>query len=491
VSAADQVERELKLGAWPEFVLPDLAGLDAEAEPGEPTRQDLDAVYYDTPDLRLLRRGVTLRFRRGEPPADVWTVKLPSDGAAQGLARREITMTGSRDRLPREFADVTRAWAFGRTLRPVARMHTLRVSVPLLDARGALQAVLADDAVTVSRGRRVLARFRELEVELAAGAPHELLSAVGERLHSAGAEKVQQIPKLTRALGREALEPWELAPPELGQKASLAAAAHAFFTKQLACLVDVHALVTLAVPGSAATAQAAVASLQAGLHAYAVLIATELSRVSVDSLAWLGDGLSAAAELDALADLVAAEPAAPLAVTVRERELLAARVEASHDRVRRRLARSLRERRYTALLDSLRLLATAPVSDDGPGGRRLSAAGPKFVRGCWRQIRDEAQPDAAALRRVEAALELVAPVSADAAATLEQLQAVRTATANAALADALARRLRVLSRDADAPVVWAAGVLAGEQAVRAHAQREQAEILWEQLARKGSWSWAE
>ncbi|MFB8242316.1 CYTH domain-containing protein [Kitasatospora purpeofusca] len=38
--------------------------------------QDLDALYYDTPDLRLLRRGITLRRRSGGGDAG-WHVKLP------------------------------------------------------------------------------------------------------------------------------------------------------------------------------------------------------------------------------------------------------------------------------------------------------------------------------------------------------------------------------------------------------------------------------
>src|SRR2546421_12521038 len=79
MSASDQLERELKLGAWPEFALPDLADASDGLTTSAPTRQELDAVYFDSPQLDLIRRGVTLRFRRGEPPGDVWTVKLPSD----------------------------------------------------------------------------------------------------------------------------------------------------------------------------------------------------------------------------------------------------------------------------------------------------------------------------------------------------------------------------------------------------------------------------
>ena len=38
--------------------------------------QTLRAVYYDSPDLRLARDGITLRHRSGDGPAR-WTLKLP------------------------------------------------------------------------------------------------------------------------------------------------------------------------------------------------------------------------------------------------------------------------------------------------------------------------------------------------------------------------------------------------------------------------------
>ena len=59
-------EREAKLGAGPAFVLPDLDGvIDGVTATALPQR-NLDAVYYDTPDLRLARRGITVRHRTGE-----------------------------------------------------------------------------------------------------------------------------------------------------------------------------------------------------------------------------------------------------------------------------------------------------------------------------------------------------------------------------------------------------------------------------------------
>jgi len=66
MSRRGRIERELKLGVWPGFVLPDLGEVVEGAAMGTSEEHRLEAVYFDTPDLRLLRRGVTVRFRRGE-----------------------------------------------------------------------------------------------------------------------------------------------------------------------------------------------------------------------------------------------------------------------------------------------------------------------------------------------------------------------------------------------------------------------------------------
>ncbi|MBA3956743.1 MAG: CYTH domain-containing protein, partial [Acidimicrobiia bacterium] len=88
---SDHLEREVKLGVWPGFRLPALDGvLDGlAAVAGADAR--LEANYFDTPDLRLARAGVTLRRRSGEG----WTLKLPTgEGTSEMLSRRELTAGG-------------------------------------------------------------------------------------------------------------------------------------------------------------------------------------------------------------------------------------------------------------------------------------------------------------------------------------------------------------------------------------------------------------
>ena len=65
--------------------LPRWAGLAGVVDLVGPEEQTLEAVYYDTEDLRLAQAGVTLRRRRGGDDAG-WHLKLPVGGDGQGTA---------------------------------------------------------------------------------------------------------------------------------------------------------------------------------------------------------------------------------------------------------------------------------------------------------------------------------------------------------------------------------------------------------------------
>ena len=78
------LERELKLNVPADFRLPDLSCGDLDAIAG--ARRYLDAVYFDTADLRLARWGCSLRHRTDEG----WTVKLPPADDRDLQQRREV-----------------------------------------------------------------------------------------------------------------------------------------------------------------------------------------------------------------------------------------------------------------------------------------------------------------------------------------------------------------------------------------------------------------
>ena len=69
-------ETETKYDAPAGAALPRLDGLPQVAGTSGPDEEQLEAEYYDTDDLRLIRAGITLRRRRGGDDAG-WHLKLP------------------------------------------------------------------------------------------------------------------------------------------------------------------------------------------------------------------------------------------------------------------------------------------------------------------------------------------------------------------------------------------------------------------------------
>src|SRR5215813_10688553 len=83
-------ETETKYETTADAVLPPLEGLPGVAAIRGPQEQQLDAEYYDTEDLRLLRAGITLRRRTGGSDAG-WHLKLPAGSQAR-FSREEIRL---------------------------------------------------------------------------------------------------------------------------------------------------------------------------------------------------------------------------------------------------------------------------------------------------------------------------------------------------------------------------------------------------------------
>src|SRR6202171_4885372 len=211
------LEREVKLGAGPAFHLPDLSGVVEGVAVGPQEAVRLETVYYDTPDLRLARWGVSLRHRAGEG----WTLKLPPRAPAAGqpagqlLERDRLTFQGGAKKPPEAAVAIVRAYVRKAELVPVARLSTLRRRVRLVDAAGVRVAEGVDGEVSGRDGRRVAPRFREIEVEVAPqqnGAAGGIIDPLVMRLRGAGAGAPDPTPKHIRALGPRATEPPEVAP---------------------------------------------------------------------------------------------------------------------------------------------------------------------------------------------------------------------------------------------------------------------------------------
>ena len=216
-------ELEAKLIASDELRLPDLGGLIKGATAVRLPGRHLEAIYFDTADLRLARNGITLRYRSGEdgPP---WTVKLPEGSSHAALRRREVSLDGASGPVPPQVADLVRAYARSRPLVPVAGLQTDRTPIEIRDPDGRPLAEITDDRVTVydEHGQRT-GGFREIEVEVRAEgrAGGRLLRAAVGRLRAAGCRAEPPVPKVIRVLGPRASGPPDVVVPRIGADATV------------------------------------------------------------------------------------------------------------------------------------------------------------------------------------------------------------------------------------------------------------------------------
>ncbi|MEU7364419.1 CYTH and CHAD domain-containing protein [Streptomyces hygroscopicus] len=176
--------------------LPDLAGVAGVAGVTDQGVVTLDATYYDTPGRRLAADGITLRRRTGGDEG--WHLKLPVGPDARDEIRAPLS-----DALPAGLAGLVRSRTRGAELSPLVHLLSERTVRRLVDADGALLAVLSADRVTARRlapepGEPV--RWTEVEVELAPGGDPALLDALEPRLTGAGLRRSATPSKLARAL---------------------------------------------------------------------------------------------------------------------------------------------------------------------------------------------------------------------------------------------------------------------------------------------------
>ena len=130
--------------------------------------------YYDTSDLRLAAHHVSLRFRDGEG----WTVKLEVQRRGHAVFRAKHVVRVGGERTPRIGARAGCRVSSRCTAPEVARVRTIRNAAPVLNESGAQVAEIVDDRVSVMDGEAQIAAFHEVEVELANGAPDDLLDRI-------------------------------------------------------------------------------------------------------------------------------------------------------------------------------------------------------------------------------------------------------------------------------------------------------------------------
>ncbi|MBB3086315.1 CYTH and CHAD domain-containing protein [Geodermatophilus sabuli] len=410
----EHLEIERKFEAEESFALPDLAGVGEVASMGEPQTHELEATYYDTADLRLLRSRVTLRRRTGGPDAG-WHVKLPAGAGA----RRELHQPLGR--ASRTVPKAVLAPVLGQlgtaAPAPVATLSTRRVVHPLLDGEGRVLAEVAEDVVhgtalaAVPGEPATVTIWREVEVELVDG-DAALLDAVTERLVDAGARVSASPSKVGRVLDGRLPAP-ATAPGAgadggpagngkkgkrrekkggAGAKADPASGAGAVVVAALAGQLTALRAADLAVrtgqEDGVHDVRVACRRLRSILAAFRPVLDREQTDPLREELRWVGEQLSGARDgevaLAHLRALVAEQPPelvlGPVAARLQQTAV------SDHEAGARAVTRALADRRYLRLLDALdALLADPPLT--AAAGDPAPAVVADAVRRAGRRLR--------------------------------------------------------------------------------------------------------
>ena len=500
------VEREAKFDVAVDFELPELDHvIDGVVAVPAPARQ-LRAVYYDTPDLRLARAGISLRFRTGEETrrnAGRWTVKLPEGERAAVLARREIDVRAPGRTVPDEVAGLVRGHVRSASLAPVATLQTERHRIVLTSADGSALVEVADDRVDVLEGRTVARRFREVEVELRDGAPPALLPAVAGRLRKAGAAKPGGTSKLVRALGPRAQEPPDARPAALDpDEATVRDVVAAAIAEGVTRLLRHDPGVRLGGdPEDVHQARVAARRLRSDLRTFRDVVDDEAAAGLRDELRWLGGVLGAVRDADVLDERLRAQAARLPPSDADAAAGLLGRLDDERRAATARALEAMDSDRYLTLVDRLVAAASVPPVVDEAAVRARKHL-PAAVKGPWKHLAraveslDDDPPDEALhevrirAKRLRYAAEAVAPVIGRRATRLAKaaaaLQTVLGDFQDAVVAEAWLRSVAEQVPPAEALV---AGQLVAVQWQARLDARADWSAAWDDLSSKKLRSW--
>jgi inorganic triphosphatase YgiF len=345
---------------------------------------DLRATYYDTPDLRMARSGITLRHRTGEGERPGWTLKLPSEAVKSddtAAGRDELYFEGSPRVVPDDARDLVTAFVRTATLAPVARLRTRRRRWSLRGREGQELAELVDDRVSVLQRGRVVERFREIEIE-GRTLDREGLERIAGVLAEDGGATIAPMPKLVRALGDRADAPPDVIVPE-----RLAPSEPAGFAVRAALARGVERIVLndprtrLGEVEPLHQMRVGTRRLRSDLRTFRKLVDREWAQELRSELKWLGQVLGAVRDLDVLLQRLRAG-AGELEVDLGP---LYESLEARREGARAELLAALRSARYVELLDRLvegaRTPALSPAADV-----TCEKALPPLVARSWRKL---------------------------------------------------------------------------------------------------------
>ena len=278
-------ETERKYDAGHDAGVPELREIPGVERVTGPHEDFLEAIYFDTHDKELSRRGITLRRRTGGAD-EGWHLKLPS-GPDQRL---EIQAPlGRPDVVPPELLDRLQAYTRGRELTPLARLATRRSVQGLYGPGGEHLADFADDRVHASnlRGPDQGTHWREWEIELVHATP-KFFDAAAPALTASGAVPAEHAAKLARALG----DAWPSAPAHQSakprKKGPIRHVLTAYLAAQIAELIANDAGVRTGAGDAVHDMRSAARRIRSALRIYRPLLQRDAAARLGRELQWLG-----------------------------------------------------------------------------------------------------------------------------------------------------------------------------------------------------------
>ena len=397
-------EREVKLSAPLEFRLPDLQqlGLGAVYLPV----QTLSTSYFDTEDLRLWGRRITLRHRSGEDDGvGTWTLKLPGKVARNEINRTELSWPGEPAEIPPEAVRLLRGVTRRQSLERIVVLEAKRRRVLVRSGRTPLGEI-DDDIVTVTGGGRAGLTFRQIEFEFDSGANdaqsesatiETMLTAI--KRAGAGNDREQ---KFAKALGIDT-DSRNLRASKVGrQRSTLGSLVQHTLRSELERLLDFDVRLRLDTesPSQQAVHQARVATrrLRSDLKTFGPVLDSIWVRHTRSELKWIGTVLGTVRDVDVLNEMLQSDADTTIAFDPRGEDELRSRLAAQRRASSDELANALRSERYLKLLDRLHDGISCPrfcmsphsetstMSDLGPNDLARSAF-PRLLGTHWKKLR--------------------------------------------------------------------------------------------------------
>jgi CHAD domain-containing protein len=517
--AASQLEREIKFAADVGYELPKLKKVVGSTQ--RLPQQTLNTAYFDTPDLRLWQRGLTLRHRLGEEPhTGKWTLKVPEEGTDSSLDRTELTWQGMREEIPSDATAILHGVVRGSFLGRVVVLESVRRRVLLRDEDGTTLGEIDDDLVTVAHGSQRGLAFRQIEFEFgpeqSPDEPNDMVEAVFRKLRKAGAHTERE-QKFAKALGlTDAIAKGRSY--RTGRKATMEDMVGLSIAGGLDLLLDYdyRLRVDPADPPEEAIHQARVACrrMRSDLKTFGPLLDQVWLTDTTTELGWIGEQLGRVRDLDVLAHRLSEADAAagldgkgggPL-----QEHLSRQRGEACAD-----LSKALKSDRYVDLLDRLHAAALSPpfavAKRHSPAGDlglraddRARRALPVLVHRQWKVLRRRVRKAGAhptdhqlhkiriAAKQLRYAAEAASPVMGQPAVrTAQRAESLQTVLGEHHDAVAAEEWLRQLGLAADGKTGFAAGLRVAEERRLQRKLRRDWRSVWSSLSSKKATRWLE